>query len=214
MRLKLQKNITFVLLFFLGAATALAADSAGDREALLDQLLDEGVLPGEALKKMFAFFEENLEEFDNQKYMTLVDYSRPNKEERFHVIDLESGEVESLLVAHGAGRDGRSNPRDIPRYFSNEPGARVAALGFYRTGSDYPSDNFGRGLNLHGMEEHNDNAYERRIVVHGADYVNAAEGVVGRSWGCPALDYAVADRIMDRLQDGSLFYITGTPVED
>ncbi len=191
----------------------LSGDSVAEREVLLEQLIEEGTVPEESLRKVFAFFEANLEKIENRRYVTIVDYSRPNKEERLHVIDMESGEVESLLTAHGAGRDDRRNPRDIPKYFSNEPGSRVGSLGFYLTGSDYPSEKFGRGLNLHGLEESNDNAYERRIVVHGADYVNADEGLVGRSWGCPALDHSVADRIMDQLEDGSLFYITGTPEE-
>jgi hypothetical protein len=60
----------------------------------------------------------------------------------------------------------------------------------------------------------NDKAMERRIVMHPAEYVStefraAQGGRVGRSWGCPALDPAVAPALIDRIQDGSLVYVAG-----
>lgn len=79
--------------------------------------------------------------------------------------------------------------------------------GFYITGEEYPSPSFERALNLHGQEERNSNAFARRIVFHGADYLNEEAGVVGRSWGCPADDRKHAFRLIDQLKDASLFYI-------
>lgn len=57
-------------------------------------------------------------------------------------------------------------------------------------------------------------AEERRIVMHPADYVSASfraqsGGRVGRSFGCPALDPAVAPAIIDRIQNGSVVYVAG-----
>lgn len=123
------------------------------------------------------------------------------------VIDLENGDVERRLVSHGAGRDDRSNPRDVPIYFSNTPDSREGSVGFFITGTEYASPKFERALNLLGQEKTNDNAFDRRIVFHGADYVDEDERTVGRSWGCPAVDKRHAFRLIDELKDGSLFYI-------
>jgi hypothetical protein len=50
--------------------------------------------------------------------------------------------------------------------------------------------------------------------MHPADYVSAGfrakwGGRVGRSFGCPALDPAVAGDVIDRIQAGSLVYVDG-----
>jgi hypothetical protein len=187
--------------------------AGGEGETLFAAALQVGV-PETALREAFEYFDTNLEKIENRRYLSIIDYSRPNAEKRMFIIDLESGDVEKRLVSHGAGRDDRQNPRDRPRYFSNEPNSREGSLGFFITGTEYPSPKFERALNLHGQEERNSNAYERRIVFHGADYVQEEAGQVGRSWGCPAVDNLHAFRLIDQLKDGSLFYITVTePME-
>lgn len=183
------------------------ASSAESRVALVQTALKSGVPEG-ALNEALAYFEQHREKLANQRYITIVDYSRPSTEERMWVLDLTAGELEKRLVSHGAGRGERSNPRDVPRFFSNTPDSREGSLGFFITGSEYPSPKFKRALNLLGQEESNSNAYERRIVFHGADYVDEEKGEVGRSWGCPAVDNRHAYRLIDQLKDGSLFYIT------
>ena len=64
-------------------------------------------------------------------------------------------------------------------------------------------------LRLDGLEPgFNDHARERAIVLHGADYVNtqivAAQGRLGRSWGCPAVRPEIARELIDAIKDGSL----------
>jgi hypothetical protein len=156
------------------------------------------------------YFDANRARIENERFMTIIDYSRLSSEPRMWVLNTETGEVENRLVSHGAGRDERQNPPDRPRFFSDVSGSREGSLGFYITGSEYPSPSFERALNLHGQEETNSKAYERRIVFHGADYVREADNHAGRSWGCPAVDNEHAFRLIDQLKDGSLFYITLT----
>jgi hypothetical protein len=213
-------------LVFCGCFTAsslMAAESLFDRQvareaggaertSLFDAATAGGV-PEEPLREAFEYFDQHQAKITNQRYLTIVDYSLPNKKERLFVIDLASGEVERRLVSHGAGRGDRSNPRDLPIYFSNTPDSRENSIGFYITGSDYPSPSFERALNLLGQEPTNDNAYKRRIVFHGANYVDEEKGVVGRSWGCPAVDNRHAFRLIDQLKDGSLFYIVAGEVQ-
>ena len=56
----------------------------------------------------------------------------------------------------------------------------------------------------------NDNARQRAIVMHGADYVNpnmiASQGRIGRSYGCPALRLAVAAKVINIMKDKQLVF--------
>ena len=67
-------------------------------------------------------------------------------------------------------------------------------------------------LRLDGLEEEvNDNARERAIVVHGADYATDTfikkHGKTGRSFGCPAVSDAVSKELIDTIKDGTLLWI-------
>ena len=177
-------------------------DPASLRAAAVEAGLDSGVM-----EKATVFFHERRSEITNPRYVTIIDFSLPAHVKRMWLLDLEEQTVERFHVAHGAGRDDRANPREMARFFSNTPGSRESSLGFYLTGTEYPSPSFGRAMNLHGLQETNSNAYQRRIVFHGADYVKEETAEVGRSWGCPAVDNKHADRLMDILQGGSLLFI-------
>jgi hypothetical protein len=72
--------------------------------------------------------------------------------------------------------------------------------------------NNGYSLKLQGLESGiNDNAYERTIVMHGADYVNQSvansRGWIGRSWGCPAVPVEDAPKIINSVKNGSCLLI-------
>src|SRR5690625_5176307 len=144
-----------------------------------EKVIREGV-PEKAWREAVAYFEENLEKLSNQRYITIVDYGRKSSEPRMWIVDMETAEVEKRLTSHGAGRDDRKNPRDRVYYLSNTPDSREGSLGFYITGTEYPSPKFKRALNLHGQDETNSNAFKRRIVFHGADYVDE-EKEIGRA---------------------------------
>jgi hypothetical protein len=69
----------------------------------------------------------------------------------------------------------------------------------------------GESLKLIGLEPGiNDRAEERRIVMHGAAYVNPYVvqrlGQLGRSWGCPAVDHAVLAPIVRQVKDGTALF--------
>src|SRR4051794_39994959 len=119
--------------------------------------------------------------------LTVIDYSLPSTEPRLWVLDLESGQVLfHELVAHGSGSGDK-----VPTRFSNVNDSRTTSLGLFLTGDTYEGGN-GYSLKLKGLDEGiNDRAEERHIVMHGAWYVSADHarqyGMLGRSWGCPAL---------------------------
>ena len=155
------------------------------------------------LLKALRFFEYNKSKIENQRYITLIDFSKNASERRMYLINMINGSVQMMNVAAGRGSDpdGDGDATD----FSNVNDSHKSSLGFYLTDDEYNGEN-GDSLRLHGLSPTNSNALSRAIVIHGADYVS--DGVrAGRSWGCPAVDLKNIDSVIDRLKGGSLLYI-------
>ncbi len=139
--------------------------------------------------------------------LTLIDFTRPSKEKRLWVIDLDKDVVlYHELVAHG-----KNSGVQYANKFSNIPGTNMSSLGFYLTGSTYAGKH-GLSLRLDGMEEHfNNNARRRAIVMHPAAYVSEDfiehYGRIGRSFGCPSLPEEVSSGIINTIKDGSCLFI-------
>lgn len=138
--------------------------------------------------------------------ITVIDYSKPANEKRLWVINLHSHEVlNHTYVAHGA-KSGRGKATQ----FSNTHGSHQSSLGVFKTGSIYQGKH-GLSLYLHGLESNfNSNAYQRKIVMHGAKYVPAAnvkKGSAGHSHGCPALSYNDAKKVISTIKEGSMMFI-------
>ena len=144
---------------------------------------------------------------ENKKFLSIIDYSKPSTEKRFFIIDLENHKLlYNTLVAHGK-KSGYLNATK----FSNKLESHKSCLGFFKTGKSYLGKR-GYSLQLEGLEKGiNDNALTRGIVIHGANYVNEeladGNGVIGRSWGCPAVSKKISKQIIDLLKGGSLLYI-------
>lgn len=138
------------------------------------------------------------------RYWAIVDFDRRSDERRLHILDIEGGTVESYLCAHGKESDPTNS--GYATLFSNEDGSNKSALGVYRCAETY-NGTHGYSMRLDGLEPSNDQARHRSIVVHAADYVSdafvAENHRVGRSLGCPAVDAAVSQSIIDRLKQGS-----------
>jgi hypothetical protein len=138
--------------------------------------------------------------------LTLIDYSRPSVEPRLWVFDLSTGELLFReLVAHG-----RNTGDNLATQFSNEMDSHQTSLGLFVTEDPYVGSN-GYSLRLDGLDVgFNDRARDRAIVMHGAPYVDpklaAAQGRIGRSWGCPALRTAIAPKLIDRIRGGGVIF--------
>jgi hypothetical protein len=138
--------------------------------------------------------------------LTVIDYSLPSRVRRLWVLDVRGGQVLAReLVAHG-----RNSGDDVPHRFSNRIGSLQSSLGLFLTGKVYWGKH-GISLRLRGLDPRlNGRAEERAIVVHGADYVGprtiADLGRLGRSQGCPALDRAVARRVIQLIRGGTALY--------
>jgi hypothetical protein len=138
--------------------------------------------------------------------LTLIDYSKPSVDPRLWVFDLASGEMLFReLVAHG-----KNTGENLAQRFSDEMNSRQSSLGLFRTADTYVGSN-GYSLRLDGLEPgFNAHARERAIVMHGATYVDAAfasaQGRIGRSWGCPALRTAIAQKVIDTIRGGGVIF--------
>ena len=138
--------------------------------------------------------------------LTVIDYSRPSTQKRLWVFDLrDRALLYEELVAHGSG-----SGMNMATSFSNLADTHQSSLGLFRTDDTYTGRN-GYSLRLHGLDAgFNDNARNRLIVMHGADYVNpsatASLGRLGRSWGCPAVRPEVARQVIDSLKNGQMIF--------
>jgi hypothetical protein len=140
-------------------------------------------------------------------WMAVVDFSRPSNEERFHVVDLRTGQVESFRVAHGQGSDPH-HCGHVER-FSNDFGSYASSNGAYTTG-DYYHGKYGLSMKTRGLDWTNNNAEARAIVIHNAWYaepeVLAAHGKLGRSQGCFAFSREDQWKVMRKIAGGRLIY--------
>jgi hypothetical protein len=138
--------------------------------------------------------------------LTVIDYSKPSSEQRLWVFDVIH---EKLLlnthVAHGKNSGGTT-----PTHFSNQNESKETSLGTYVTQDTYIGSH-GYSLNIKGLEKGiNDHAYARRVVIHGANYVEPdfikSAGHAGRSWGCLAVAQTLSKSFINLVKDGSIVF--------
>lgn len=137
--------------------------------------------------------------------VAIADFAAPSSAKRFHIVNMASGTIDSFLVAHGRGSDPAHS--GWLRRFSNDPGSYCTSEGSYRT-LDYYNGKHGRSMRLAGLDETNNNAEARAIVVHSASYVSAelarGAGVLGRSEGCFAVAESDLAAVLSRMGPGRL----------
>jgi hypothetical protein len=139
--------------------------------------------------------------------LTICDFSLSSNTERLWILDMAGEQViMKTLVSHG-----RNSGEEFAHSFSNKPGTNKSSLGFYITAEMYEGEN-GLSLRLDGQEAgYNNNARERNIVMHGADYVSeafiASNQRLGRSQGCPAVERSLAHTIIPMVAEGSCLFI-------
>ncbi|GMQ45942.1 murein L,D-transpeptidase catalytic domain family protein [Vibrio sp. 10N] len=164
----------------------------------------EGVLDFQLFKDAYLAYEKTTNR--SKSLLTIIDYSKPSTEKRFYVIDMDKKSlVFNTYVSHGVNSGEKTATK-----FSNIINSRKTSLGTFLTDSTYYGSN-GYSLRLDGLSKGvNDNARERYIVVHGADYANESflkqNGYLGRSWGCPALPEHLSREIIDTIKGGSVIY--------
>ncbi len=150
---------------------------------------------------------KQLGQLNNQRYLTIADMSKASSEPRLFIIDMEKQVlVLQTFVAHG-----RNSGMLFAKNFSNKIGSFQSSLGFYITGSVY-NGKHGKSMVLKGVESGiNDNAEQRAIVLHGAEYANKGfvtqQGYLGRSLGCPAVPEKEVELIIKTIQGASCLFV-------
>lgn len=171
------------------------------------------------LTGLLGFYDLKLKGMVEKDILTLIDYSLPSTSKRLWVIDLSTNTIlYHTLVSHG-----RNTGDNIASDFSNEFESHKSSLGFYTTGEIYRGKH-GYSLKLDGLEKgYNDNARNRGVVVHAAQYVSESfiksHNRLGRSHGCPALPTELTAQIIQLIKNKSCLYIhhpskTSDPVFD
>ena len=142
--------------------------------------------------------------------IAVADYGLNSGQPRFHIVNVEMGAIEeSYLVSHGRGSDPENT--GLVQHFSNRPGSNASSSGSFLTANTYVGKH-GKSRRLEGLDEENDLAWDRAIVIHGAEYVDGAmaemQGRVGRSLGCFAFERGKIAEVLERLGPGRLLYST------
>lgn len=137
----------------------------------------------------------------NSKIVFFVDMKIQSGKNRFFVYDLENNKIiDQGLVAHGSGSE--TGIKDILK-FSNVPNSKSTSLGRYSIGKNY-NGMFGKAYKLIGLDETNNNAYKRAIVLHHYSAVPYEEQdyYIARSQGCPMVNEVFFKRI-EKIIDNS-----------
>lgn len=176
------------------------ADLEGDKNDLSEDVLKFGLRGYYVLRET--------EQLNNDRYLTLIDFSMHSYERRMWIIDV----MEKKVVVRDRVAHGKMSGDEYATKFSNNPKSKMSSLGFYLTGNPYNGSN-GLSLKLHGLEKgFNHNAFARGVVIHGANYmeerfVENNMQKAGRSFGCPAVTAELNRFMVDELKDESCLFI-------
>jgi hypothetical protein len=190
-----------------------ATSSASAMEVAATLLYDSLKLKGLGLPKavmMMAYkghqYLESRNLLGRENIIAICDFSQSSKKKRLYIIDTKNYKVlMNTYVAHG-----RNTGLDRAERFSNIPESLQSSLGFYVTKGTYIGKH-GLSLKLSGVERgFNDNAEDRAVVVHGAEYIGdhrLSSPYMGRSFGCPAVPQEQSDKVINLLKNGTCLFI-------
>ena len=119
----------------------------------------------------------------------LVDMGISSGKKRFFIYNLQNDSIEQAgLVTHGNGSEAGNGKL----HFSNALSSNCTSLGKYRIAGEYIGK-FGLAYKLYGLDETNNNAYSRNVVLHSHSCVPDDEVYplsICKSLGCPTVSPA------------------------
>ncbi len=139
--------------------------------------------------------------------LSICDFSQSSSQKRMYIIDVENKKLLfKTFVAHG-----ENSGKEFANSFSNVENSSKSSLGFYVTGETYYGSN-GLSLRIDGLDKgFNDHAKRRNIVIHGAPYLSQyilnKYGMMGTTFGCPAIPDEMTTRIIPVIKNGTCFFI-------
>ncbi len=139
----------------------------------------------------------------------LIDFSVSSSKFRFFVVDLNSGKIiQKALVAHGDGSEDGKVKGNLK--FSNIDGSHCSSLGKYVVEEKYKGK-FGMSYRLTGLDETNNNARARAIVLHRLSCVPDVEQKedICLSFGCPMVSdnfFKILEQHIDKSNKKIIIY--------
>lgn len=172
-----------------------ALDPQGQiRKALLDDALV-------ALKR-------HGDRIERKDQIYLVDFKAHSSKPRLFRLDMTTGEVTAYRTAHGRNSDPAHT--GFAERFSNVKDSGESSIGAYLTAGMSSGAKHGANVLLDGLDPTNNEARDRAIIVHAADYCEpeflAREGKLGRSLGCFALSQADLGVLRPAMDAGRLLF--------
>lgn len=155
------------------------------------------------LEMALSYYHELKDQLHKTNLLGIINYGEDSNSPRLYIINMVTGVVEKLIVAHGEGSDPKKT--GIPTRFSNVVNSHQSSIGAMITAETYNGKN-GYSLRIDGIEKSNSKIRERAIVFHGSKYVDEKFDPIGMSWGCPAMNYKVSTDIINEIKGGTLFY--------
>lgn len=123
---------------------------------------------------------ELLSKYGNDRII-FIDFSKPSYSKRLWVLEGDSVLL-NTYVSHG-----ENSGLYFAKKFSNEEGTNMSCVGEFRTLWTY-NGKHGLSMKIQGLDDTNNNAYDRKIVFHSAPYATKdflnRHGYLGRSYGC------------------------------
>lgn len=179
------------------------------RQAYTPPPLDpRGLVPRDLREQAIEALDRHAWSIPNRDRIYIVNFTEHSAQPRMYELDVISGEARMFHTAHGVGSDPFHS--GYAHGFSNIVDSNASSLGVYRTAGQSWGMRHGDNVLLDGLEDTNNAARDRAIIVHSADYCEpewlAREGKLGRSFGCFATSRATLDFIRPRMDDGRLLY--------
>lgn len=145
----------------------------------------------------------------------IADFGVHSAQRRFYFVNLDREEVSPFHVSHGTGSDPEHD--GWLNDYSNTEGSNATSRGAYVTWEWYQG-RYGTSVRLGGLDQTNDAALRRYIVMHRADYAEPAHidrwGRLGRSNGCFALGEEQFRIALLNLSGGRLLFADSLGLQD
>lgn len=145
---------------------------------------------------------------ERQDRLYIVDFQAHSSRPRLFRLDLATGKATAFRTAHGRGSDPAHT--GFAQRFSNVPESNASSVGAYLTGGQAFGAKHGPNVLLDGLDPTNSEVRDRAIIVHGADYCEpaylAANGKLGRSFGCFAVSQADLTALRPDMDAGRLLF--------
>jgi hypothetical protein len=174
----------------------------------LGKLDPNGLIRKPLLAAAIVALDQHKDRISDRSRLFITDFSKHSSEARLYMVDMATGDVTAYRTAHGRGSD--PDRSGWARRFSNQSGSYASSLGAYVTTGESFGLRHGRHVGLDGLEASNNQAKDRAIIVHSADYCEIpflrAFGMLGRSEGCFSTSSKDFAALLPEMGDGRLLY--------